>query len=216
MTTVIGSESVLRREGLVRILYETNVDVVGFAASVEDLVGEVLAHNPDFAIVDLQTRSGELSAGIAAATAIRAEAPDVAVFVLTEKIESAQLSQLLTEGSAGIGCLLTDQIEDLPQFLNDVRRVAEGGSAINPAFLVAAGRPTDPNPLDRLSNREREALSLLAAGRDNDAIAKAMTITKKSAEQHVARAYDKLDLDRSKGIHQRVSAALLYREHCAA
>lgn len=213
MRAVVCSDSLLRREGLARILGESHIDPVALVGHSEALLREVLTHKPDLAIVDLRSEGEDSCAGLAAADAVRGEAPEVAVFVLTDRPSSVQLSELLAKGSAGLGCLLTSQIADLSRFLDDVRRVAEGGSAIDPAFLVAAGRPPVQNPIDRLSRREREALSLLATGHSNAAIAEVMSITKKSAEQHVGRIYDKLDLDRADGVQQRVSAALLFRDH---
>jgi DNA-binding NarL/FixJ family response regulator len=208
---VVADDSVLLREGIVRILGDAGFDVVGQAGDAEDLIRKVAAHKPDVAIVDVRMPPTNTDDGLRAAQRIRAEQPDCGVLVLSQYIEEGYALELLSENAEGVGYLLKDRVADVERFTESVRRVGEGGSALDPEVVAQLlGRRRREDPLDELSPREREVLELMAEGRSNHAIADAMVVTERAVEKHVTSIFGKLKLPPTAEDHRRVLAVLRY------
>jgi DNA-binding NarL/FixJ family response regulator len=208
---VVADDSVLLREGIVRILSDSGFDVVGQAGDAEDLVRKVAAHKPDIAIVDVRMPPTNTDDGLRAAQKIRAEQPDCGVLVLSQYIEEGYALELLSENAEGVGYLLKDRVADVERFTESVRRVGEGGSALDPEVVAQLlGRRRREDPLEELSPREREVLELMAEGRSNHAIAEAMVVTERAVEKHVTSIFGKLKLPPTAEDHRRVLAVLRY------
>lgn len=211
MRVVIADDSVLLREGVARLLVDVGFDVVGQAGDGEDLLRKVRAHKPDVAIIDIRMPPTNTDEGLRAAQTIRAELPDVCVLVLSQYVEESYALDLLAENAAGVGYLLKDRVADVDHFADAVRRVAEGGSALDPEVVShMLGRRRDDDPIEALSEREREVLALMAEGRNNSGIAEALVVTDSTVEKHVTSIFDKLDLEPGSGDHRRVLAVLTY------
>jgi DNA-binding NarL/FixJ family response regulator len=210
---VIADDSVLLREGLVRLLEEAGLDVLAQAGDAEDLLRKVRAHKPDLALVDVRMPPTHTDEGLRAAREIRAELPGVSVLVLSQDIEEANLSELFADNAEGLGYLLKDRIGDIDTFIEAVRRVGDGGSALDPAVVSELlGRKRVEDPLEALSPREREVLEQMAEGRSNAAIAEALVITDKAVEKHVGSIFSKLNLSAAPEDHRRVLAVLRFLE----
>jgi DNA-binding NarL/FixJ family response regulator len=208
---VVADDSVLLREGIVRILSDSDFDVVGQAGDAEDLVRKVAAHKPDVAIVDVRMPPTNTDDGLRAAQKIRAEHPGTGVLVLSQYIEEGYALELLSENAEGVGYLLKDRVADVERFTESVRRVGEGGSALDPEVVAQLlGRRRREDPLEELSPREREVLELMAEGRSNHAIADAMVVTERAVEKHVTSIFGKLGLPPTQDDHRRVLAVLAY------
>jgi DNA-binding NarL/FixJ family response regulator len=208
---VVADDSVLLREGIVRILGDSGFDVVGQAGDAEDLVRKVAAHKPDVAIVDVRMPPTNTDDGLRAAQKIRAEHPDTGVLVLSQYIEEGYALELLSENAEGVGYLLKDRVADVERFTESVRRVGEGGSALDPEVVAQLlGRRRREDPLEELSPREREVLELMAEGRSNHAIADALVVTERAVEKHVTSIFGKLKLPPTAEDHRRVLAVLRY------
>jgi len=208
---VVADDSVLLREGIVRILSDSGFDVVGQAGDAEDLVRKVAAHKPDIAIVDVRMPPTNTDDGLRAAQKIRAEQPNCGVLVLSQYIEEGYALELLSENAEGVGYLLKDRVADVERFTESVRRVGEGGSALDPEVVAQLlGRRRREDPLEELSPREREVLELMAEGRSNHAIAEAMVVTERAVEKHVTSIFGKLKLPPTAEDHRRVLAVLRY------
>jgi DNA-binding NarL/FixJ family response regulator len=208
---VVADDSVLLREGIVRILGDSGFDVVGQAGDAEDLVRKVAAHKPDVAIVDVRMPPTNTDDGLRAAQKIRAEQPGCGVLVLSQYIEEGYALELLSENAEGVGYLLKDRVADVERFTESVRRVGEGGSALDPEVVAQLlGRRRREDPLEELSPREREVLELMAEGRSNHAIAEAMVVTERAVEKHVTSIFGKLKLPPTAEDHRRVLAVLRY------
>ena len=211
MRVVVADDSVLLREGIVRILNDSDFDVVGQAGDAEDLVRKVAAHKPDVAIVDVRMPPTNTDDGLRAAQKIRAEYPTCGVLVLSQYIEEGYALELLSENAEGVGYLLKDRVADVERFTESVRRVGEGGSALDPEVVAQLlGRRRREDPLEELSPREREVLELMAEGRSNHAIAEAMVVTERAVEKHVTSIFGKLKLPPTAEDHRRVLAVLRY------
>jgi DNA-binding NarL/FixJ family response regulator len=211
MRVVVADDSVLLREGVVRLLTEAGCDVVGQAGDGEDLVRKVLAHKPDVAIVDIRMPPTNTDEGLRAAHEIRAKLPDVGVLVLSQYVEESYALDLLSDNAEGVGYLLKDRVADVDQFIDAVNRVAAGGSALDPEVVShLLGRRRQDDPVDALTDREREVLSLMAEGRTNRAIAERLVITERAVEKHITNIFDKLDLDPGPEDHRRVLAVLAF------
>ena len=211
MRVVVADDSVLLREGIVRILGDSGFDVVGQAGDAEDLVRKVAAHKPDVAIVDVRMPPTNTDDGLRAAQKIRAEHPGTGVLVLSQYIEEGYALELLSENAEGVGYLLKDRVADVERFTESVRRVGEGGSALDPEVVAQLlGRRRREDPLEELSPREREVLELMAEGRSNHAIAEAMVVTERAVEKHVTSIFGKLKLPPTAEDHRRVLAVLRY------
>ena len=201
----------LTRAGIVRLLTDAGVEVVGEAEDADGLLRRVRATRPDVAIVDIRMPPTHTDEGLVAAREIRAQFPDTGVLVLSQYVEPGYAVVLLEEGAEGVGYLLKDRVSDLEEFASAVRRVGEGGSALDPAVVSQlVGRHRADDPLDALTPREREVLELMAEGRSNQAIAERMFVTLRAVEKHVTSIFTKLDLTASSDDHRRVLAVLTF------
>ena len=213
MRLVVADDSVLLREGLVRLLEDAGFEVVGQAGDAEDLLRKVMAHKPDAAIVDVRMPPTHTDEGIRAAQRIRAELPGTGVLVLSQYVEEAYARELLADDAAGIGYLLKDRVADVDTLTDAVRRVGAGGSALDPEVVSGMlGRSRNDDPLDALTPREREVLGLMAEGRSNSAIASELVVTDRAVEKHVTSIFSKLDLGAAPEDHRRVLAVLAFLE----
>jgi DNA-binding NarL/FixJ family response regulator len=210
---VIAEDSVLLRAGLVRLLDESGEDVVGAVADGEALLEVVKRQRPQLAIVDVRMPPTHTDEGIVAAVEIRKKHPDTAVLVLSQYVERGYVTDLLATGSEGVGYLLKDRVADVSEFLEAVRRVAHGGTALDPDVVAQLlVRPNSDDTLGRLTTREREVLGLMAEGRSNASIAEALVISAGAVEKHIGNIFMKLDLAPTPGDHRRVLAVLRYLE----
>jgi DNA-binding NarL/FixJ family response regulator len=208
---VVADDSVLLREGIVRILADSGFDVVAQAGDAEDLVRKVAAHKPDVAIVDVRMPPTNTDDGLRAAQKIRADQPSCGVLVLSQYIEEGYALELLSENAEGVGYLLKDRVADVDRFTESVRRVGEGGSALDPEVVAQLlGRRRREDPLEELSPREREVLELMAEGKSNHAIAEALVVTERAVEKHVTSIFGKLKLPPTQEDHRRVLAVLRF------
>ena len=211
MRVVVADDSTLLREGVVRLLEEAGLEVVGQAGDAEELLRKVRAHKPEVAVVDVRMPPTHTDEGLRAARQIRAEQPETAVLVLSQYVEVAYARELLAESAEGLGYLLKDRVTDVEAFADAVRRVGEGGSALDPEVVSQMlGRARREDPLEALSPREREVLALMAEGRTNAAIAADLVVTERAVEKHVTAIFSKLDLAAGGGEHRRVLAVLRY------
>ena len=211
MRVVIADDSVLLREGVVRLLEEAGFEVVGQAGDAEDLIRKVAAHKPDVAVVDVRMPPTNTDDGLRAAQKIREEHPETGVLVLSQYVEEAYAMELLSESAEGVGYLLKDRVADLDRFTDSVRRVGQGGSALDPEVVAALlGRRRKEDPLADLTPREREVLGLMAEGRSNHAIAEQLVVTERAVEKHVTSIFGKLRLQPAAEDHRRVLAVLTY------
>jgi DNA-binding NarL/FixJ family response regulator len=209
MRVVIAEDSVLLRAGLTRILADAGEEVVATVGAADELMTAAERHQPDLAIVDVRMPPTHTDDGLRAAIAIRARWPQIGILVLSQYVEERYATELLAEETRGIGYLLKDRVADVNEFLAAVRRVGDGGTALDPevvAQLLARSRRRDP--LERLTPREREVLSLMAEGRTNPAIARSLVVTDKAVEKHVSNIFAKLDLPPAEDDHRRVLAVL--------
>ena len=211
MRVVIAEDGVLLREGLTRLLNENGVEVVGACETADALLLKVRSHAPDVAIIDIRLPPTHNDEGLRAALEIRASHPDVGVLVLSQYVEIGLAMKLLAESAEGAGYLLKDRISDVQEFVAAVRRVANGGSAIDPIIVstLLSKRRSD-DPLAELTPREREVIELMAEGRSNQAIAERLFVTLRAVEKHVTSIFEKLRLPASSDDHRRVLAVLAY------
>jgi DNA-binding NarL/FixJ family response regulator len=208
---VVAEDSVLLREGLVRLLQESGCDVVGQAGDAEDLLRKVRAHKPGVAIIDVRMPPDNSDDGLRAALKIRSEQPETGVLVLSQYVEERYAIELIGETQEGVGYLLKQRITDVDTLLDAVQRVAGGGSVIDPQVVgQLLRRHRKGNPLDELSDREREVLELMAQGRSNHAIAARLVISERAVEKHVTSIFAKLSLPQAEDDHRRVLAVLTF------
>jgi DNA-binding NarL/FixJ family response regulator len=208
---IVADDSILLREGVVRILEGTGFDVVGQARDGAELMREARLSRPDVAIIDLRMPPSFTDEGLRAALAIRAELPETGVLVLSQYLEDQYALELLGDDAAGVGYLLKDRVSDLERFTDAVRRVGEGGSALDPEVVSQMlGRRRVKDPLAAVTAREREVLALMAEGRSNHAIAEALVISERAVEKHVTSIFAKLDLVPAPQDHRRVLAVLAF------
>ena len=208
---VIAEDSVLLREGIGRLLEESGFEVAGHAGDGEDLLRKVGAHKPDVAVVDIRMPPTHTDEGLRAAHRIRAEHPDTAVLVLSQYIEETYAFDLLSGSTERTGYLLKDRIADIETFTDAVRRVASGGSALDPEVVgMLIGRRRREDPLAALTPREREVLGLMAEGRSNSAMADALVVSERAVEKHVTAIFSKLGLPPAVEDHRRVLAVLAF------
>ena len=211
MRVVVAEDSVLLREGIARLLDERGFEVVGQAADADDLMRKVGAHKPDIAVVDIRMPPTNTDDGLRAALRIRGEHPETGVLVLSAYVEETYALELVSESAAGLGYLLKDRIADVDAFVDAVRRVADGGSALDPEVVSRLlGRSRREDPLESLTPREREVLELMAQGRSNAAIAESLVVTERAVEKHVTSIFGKLDLPPTAEDHRRVLAVLTF------
>ena len=213
---VVAQDSVLLREGIVRLLEEAGCEVVGQAGDADELVRKVWAHKPDVAVVDVRMPPTLTDDGLRAALEIRRRLPDIGVLVLSQYVAEDLAAELLGDSAKGTGYLLKDRVADVETFLDAFARVAEGGSALDPEVVAAMlGRRRRDDPLADLTPREHEVLALMAEGRSNRAIAERLVVTERAVENHVTGIFGKLNLAPAPEDHRRVLAVLTFVRSCA-
>jgi DNA-binding NarL/FixJ family response regulator len=211
MRLVIAEDSVLLREGLARLLEDAGFEVVGQTGSAQDLMLKVRSYSPDVVIVDIRMPPTHTDEGLRAAQEIREAHPDVGVLVLSQYVEPGYAMELLAESAEGVGYLLKDRVSDVAEFAAAVRRVGEGGSALDPAIVSQlVGRRRREDPIDTLTARESEVLELMAEGRSNSGIAERLVVTERAVEKHVTSIFGKLRLPPASEDHRRVLAVLAF------
>ena len=212
---VVAEDSVLLREGIVRLLEEAGCEVVGQAGDADELVRKVWAHKPDVAVVDVRMPPTLTDDGLRAALEIRRRLPDIGVLVLSQYVAEDLAAELLGDSAKGTGYLLKDRVADVETFLDAFARVAEGGSALDPEVVAAMlGRRRRDDPLADLTPREHEVLALMAEGRSNRAIAERLVVTERAVESHVTGIFGKLNLAPAPEDHRRVLAVLTFVRSC--
>jgi DNA-binding NarL/FixJ family response regulator len=210
MRVVLAEDSLLLRAGVARLLEDAGIDVVGQAGDFDDVLRKVRAHKPDVAIVDIKMPPTHTDEGLKAASIIRSEMPATAVIVLSQYVERDYAAELLAQSAVGVGYLLKDRIVDVDRFIDAVRRVAEGGSALDPEVVSEMLGRRSTGPLDDLTPREREVLALMAEGRSNHSIARELVVTERAVEKHTTSIFGKLGLPATPEGHRRVLAVLTY------
>jgi DNA-binding NarL/FixJ family response regulator len=209
---VIADDSLLLREGIALLLVEAGFEVVGQAGGPDELLTAVREQRPDVAIVDIRMPPTHTDEGLRAAEAIRAEHGNaVGILVLSQYVETTFALRIVADGSGGVGYLLKDRVEDLDDFSDAIRRIARGGSVIDPEVVAQlVGRRRARLPLDDLTEREREVLALMAEGRSNQAICERLFLAPKTIEAHIANIFSKLELLPAPDDHRRVLAVLAH------
>jgi DNA-binding NarL/FixJ family response regulator len=208
---VIAEDLALLRDGLTRLLRDNGFDVVAAVADGESLVREVVAQQPDIAVVDIRLPPDFRDEGLRAALEVRRQVPGTAVLIISQYVEPTYAEELLAEGGAGIGYLLKDRVMHVAEFVEAVRRVAGGGTALDPEVVSQLfARRRDQDPLEQLTPREREVLGLMAEGRSNAGIAEVLVLTVGAVEKHIQSIMGKLQLPQSATDHRRVLAVLTY------
>ena len=211
MRVVIAEDSVLLREGVARILADAGFEVVGQAGDADELMLKVRSYTPDVAIVDIRMPPTHTDEGLRAAQEIREKHPGTGVLVLSQYVEPTYAMDLLAESAEGVGYLLKDRVADVREFADAVRRVGDGGSALDPTIVSQlVGRRRGDDPLSQLTAREREVLGLMAEGRSNRGIAARLVVTERAVEKHVTSIFGKLRLPAAPADHRRVLAVLAY------
>jgi DNA-binding NarL/FixJ family response regulator/class 3 adenylate cyclase len=211
MRIVLADDSVLLREGIARLLEDAGFEVVAQSGTADDLLRHVGMHKPDVALVDIRMPPTQTDEGLRAAQQIRERWPETGVLVLSQYVEPGYAMELLGENAEGVGYLLKDRVSDIDEFAAAVRRVGEGGSALDPAVVSQlVGRRRRDDPLEDITPREREVLGLMAEGRSNAAIAETLVITLRAVEKHVTSIFSKLRLPATAEDHRRVLAVLTY------
>jgi DNA-binding NarL/FixJ family response regulator len=211
MRVVVAEDSTLFREGLVRLLEDEGFDVVGQAHNAHELRTFVLREKPDVAIVDVRMPPTQTDEGTRTAKELKAEQPGLGLLVLSQVVETKYALDLFSEWPEGFGYLLKDRVTAVDDFLDAVRRVAEGGTAIDPEVVgQLLGRRRARNPVDELTGREREVLALMAEGRSNHGICEKLFLSPKTVESHVHSIFSKLDIAAAPDDHRRVLAVLTY------
>jgi DNA-binding NarL/FixJ family response regulator len=211
MRVAIAEDSVLLRDGLARLLADSGFDVVAQCGTADELLLKVRSFPPDVAIVDIRLPPTHSDEGLRAAIEIRDRNPSVGVLVLSQYVELGLALKLLTEPPDGVGYLLKDRITDVDDFVGAVRRVADGGSALDPIIVsTLLSRRRSDDPIGQLTRREREVLELMATGSSNQGIADDLVITLRAVEKYVSTIFTKLGLPSTKSESRRVLAVLLF------
>lgn len=211
LRVVVAEDSLLIRGGVVRVLEAAGFEVVAEASDADELIEAVRTRRPDVAVIDIRMPPTHTDEGVRAAKTIRSEFPGTGVLVLSQHVEEGYVLRLLADGADGIGYLLKDRIAEPSLLANAVRRVADGGSALDPEVVAQmVDRPRSGGPLDRLTGREREILARMAEGLSNRAIAEALGLGERAVERHVSAIFAKLELPVSAEGHRRVLAVLTY------
>ena len=209
LRVVLADDSVLFREGVARLLEDAGFEVVGQSGTAEDLLLKVRSYKPDVAIVDIRMPPTQTDEGLRAAKEIREKQPATGVLVLSQYVEPGYALELLQDSAEGVGYLLKDRVSDIGEFAAAVRRVADGGSALDPSVVAQlVGRRRRDDPLAELTVREREVLELMAEGLSNIAIAGRIFVTERAVEKHVTSIFQKLRLPTAPDTHRRVLAVL--------
>jgi DNA-binding NarL/FixJ family response regulator len=211
MRVVIGEDDVLLREGIARLLAEAGFEVVAQAGDAEEFLRRALAHRPDVAIVDVQMPPGRSDDGLRAAVELRRGRPETGVLVLSQYYEESYALDLIGDRAEGVGYLLKERVGDVDAFIDAVRRVAAGGSALDTEIVARMlGRRGPRGPLGKLTPREREVLAAMAEGLSNEGIAESLFVTEAAVEKHVTGIFQKLGLAPTPTEHRRVMAVLTY------
>jgi DNA-binding NarL/FixJ family response regulator len=207
----IAEDSVLLREGLARLLDDAGIEVVAQSADADDLLLKVRSYSPDVAIIDIRLPPTHNDEGLRAALEIRSKHPAVAVLVLSQYVELGLALALLADSAEGVGYLLKDRISDVDEFVSALRRVADGGSALDPIIVsTLVSRERSDDPLAQLTPREREVLELMAGGSSNQGIADSLVITVRAVEKYVSSIFTKLGLPSTGSESRRVLAVLTF------
>ncbi len=212
MRVVIADDSALLRQGVAQLLLEAGFDVAGQATDGDELIALVEEMRPDVAVVDIRMPPTHTDEGIRAAKEIRTRFPEVAVLVLSQYVRPSYALELLEESAERIGYLLKDRVSDVHELADAIRRVGQGGSVLDPSVVsqLVGRRRQDGDPIEDLSDREREVLALVAEGRTNQAIATRLFITERTVEKHVKSILGKLRIPAGADDHRRVLAVLAY------
>ena len=209
--TIVADDSVLLRDGVVRLLSDSGFDVVAAVGDAEALLDAVTEHDPDLCIVDVRMPPTHTDEGLRAAIEIKRRSPEVAVLVLSQYVEERYAGELLTGNVSGVGYLLKDRVIDVDDFLASLRRVAAGGSAVDTEVISQIlGRSRNRVEIDRLTPREREVLTLMAEGLSNAGIAERLVVSAGAVEKHISNVFMKLGLEPEEGAHRRVLVVLTY------
>ena len=210
MRVVIAEDSVLLREGLTKLLPEGGFEVAAAVPDADRLLRAVGEHRPDLVVVDVRMPPTHTDEGIRAALVIRRQHPEVAVVVLSQYVEERYATDLLSIGTSGVGYLLKDRVAHVPEFLDALRRVADGGTALDPEVVAQLLVRHRDDPIDRLTPRELQVLRLMAEGRSNNGIVDALNVSPSAVEKYVSNIFAKLDLPPSGADHRRVLAVLKF------
>jgi DNA-binding NarL/FixJ family response regulator len=211
LRVVIGEDQALMLEGLVLLLERDGAEVVGRAEDAPELIRKANAHRPDLVVTDIRMPPGHADDGLQAALRIRAEHPEIAVLVLSQHVQRAYATELIEQGTVGVGYLLKQRVANFASFSADVRRVAAGGCVLDPEVVATMmARPRSDATLASLTPRQLEVLALMAEGRSNGAIAERLHLTTKAVVRHVSHIYDTLGLEPAGEDHRRVLAVVRY------
>lgn len=210
MRAVIAEDSVLLRIGVVKVLQMAGFEVAAEVADAEALLAAVEEHRPDIAVVDVRMPPGFRDEGVRAALVIRRQWPDTAVLLLSQYVEERYAAELLAANTSGVGYLLKQRVADVEEFAETLRRVAGGGTALDPQVVAQLLVRRHSDPLDRLTPREHEVLELMAGGRSNSGIAAELFVSDSAVAKHINSIFTKLDLPRADADHRRVLAALRF------
>jgi len=210
MRIVIAEDSVLLRDGLTRMLTDGGFEVVAAVPDAAQLLKAVAEHKPELAVIDVRMPPTHTDEGIKAALVIRRQFPDVALLVLSQYVEESYATDLLSEASSSVGYLLKDRVAHVRDFLDAVRRVAAGGTALDPEVVAQLLVRRRDDPLDRLTPREQQVLELMAEGRSNTGIMETLKVSPSAVEKYVTNIFLKLDLPPTTTDHRRVLAVLKY------
>jgi DNA-binding NarL/FixJ family response regulator len=211
LRVVIGEDDVLLREGIARLLADAGFDVVAQTGDAEDFLRRTLAHRPDVAVVDVQMPPRREDDGLRAAMQLRTTAPETGILVLSQFYEESYALDLIGDRAEGVGYLLKERVADVDTFVDALRRVAAGGSALDPEIVARMlGRRSAGGPLDELTPRERDVLAVMAEGKSNSGIAEQLVVTEAAVEKHIGRIFGKLGLGPTMTEHRRVLAVLMY------
>ena len=211
LRVVIAEDSVILREGMRELLASQGMDVVGLAGDAPELIAQVDRQRPDAAVVDIRMPPTHTHEGVRAALALRRDHPGLGLLLFSQHIETHWVGELLNTGADGVGYLLKERVADVAEFVDALRRVAAGGTALDPEVVTQLVRSSRRhNVLSRLTPREREVLDLMAEGRSNRAIAERCVVSERAVEKHVSSIFDKLDLLPSAADNRRVRAVLTY------
>ncbi|MDF9813135.1 response regulator transcription factor [Streptomyces sp. SPB162] len=212
MRAVIAEDSVLLRIGLVKVLETAGFEVAAEVGDADAVLAAVDEHRPQLALLDVRMPPGYTDEGVRAALMIRRQWPDTAVLLLSQFVEERYAADLLSAHGGGIGYLLKQRVADVEEFIDALRRVANGGTALDPQVVAQLLLRRNSDPLERLTPREREVLSLMAEGRSNAGIAEQLVVSESAVAKHINNIFAKLDLPQADGDHRRVLAVLRFLE----
>jgi DNA-binding NarL/FixJ family response regulator len=209
MRLVVAEDSLLLREGLVRLLEDEGFEIIAQVGDADSLVKRVRIDQPDVCIVDVRMPPDNVADGLVAASQLRTEFPGLAILILSQYVEPHYAMELLEGGAEGVGYMLKERISDRGQFVEAIRTVGNGGTAIDPAVVSQLfGRPRRDDPVEKLTDREKEVLAAMAEGQTNSAISESLFMSEKTVESHVSSIFTKLGFENDPGMNRRVLAVL--------